>query len=162
VDNPSTYEFTDKDFDLLQVQHSRDVPGCAYIWTAEQGVVLPPSQLPKLVAGLYCAAGQRPPIVLDRPDDDEVPVTIWVDEGRVVAHHHRDQPYLTPAEARARAARYAAAADLAEAAPDREQVTAMAEAIDGITNGVGPNLGERIARELVRAGWRREAVATGE
>lgn len=69
----------------------------------------------------------RDVIILDRPDDEDL-LRHWVDQGRVVAHHPRDAEYMTPAEARAHAANYAAAADLADAepAPDPAEVQRIA------------------------------------
>lgn len=155
------YAYADHHQDELLVRPSVEGGNLAYVSSNGMGVLIPPGELPSLVAALYRATGQQPPILLSRPDgpdDEENILKWWVEGDRVVAHVPQDG-YLTPGVAREYAVNYAIAADLAENVPAAQQVAAMAQVIDGITNGVGPNLGERIARELVAAGWRREAAA---
>ncbi|MEU9888654.1 DUF6085 family protein [Sphaerisporangium sp. NPDC051011] len=144
VDHTIRYRYRDMDGDELAVRRSIEGESMVYLAASDGGVVLPPEELPKLVASLYRATGQEPPIILPRPgaaqirsilsppDGDEIRVTAWV-EGSMVVLASTPGGRVHPHGARLRAAAIVAAADLAENAPGPEQVAAMAKVIDDIT-----------------------------
>lgn len=156
TEHAPTYAHMDEDGDRLEVRPSSMGDGRSLLTVFTSSVVLPAEELPALVAGLYRAAGQEPPIILARPTNENDVRKYWVEGGKVRVLQ-KPSGFLTPEEARLCAAVYAAAADLAEDAPDPQQIAAIVALVDGV--GVGPNVGERIARALVAAGWRREAAA---
>ncbi|MFC6081005.1 hypothetical protein [Sphaerisporangium aureirubrum] len=104
------YAFVDPEGDSLVIKPSGRYGGSVLLGPAAVCVYVPRAELPWVVAALYRAAGQRPPIILDRPADDQV--QRWVKDGMVAvlgAGMH-----VQPDDARERAAQMAAAADLAE------------------------------------------------
>lgn len=112
-------------------------------------VDVPAADLPKIVAALYQAAGQEPPIILDRPHEDDLRAHGWIEGNRVSSATVRDWANIKPGAARRIAACLAAAADIAESEPDPEQVKQLAVLIDPLRSP------EATARVILSAGYTR-------
>lgn len=174
TDLPPPYLFTDPDLNTLTVE-ARAFGGHIRLNThdpaSEQDVAITVQgkDLDQLATEMYNAMG-RDVIILDRPDTEDL-LKWWVDNGRVCANHPRDQEYMTSAEARAHAANYAAAADLADAQaalmPDPAEVEALARVLltyDVDERKRNPNLPQitdgtckNRARAILAAGYHRES-----
>lgn len=157
-DHPVTarHEHTDDYGHVLTVRPSYDLQGMACVRTS-QAVWVTAEDLPSLVAGLYRAVGQEPPILLPRREPDpemtrDGMVQAWFPSGT----------FVEPAEALNIASWYATAAELATAEalsqPDPAQVAALAEVIrdlaeqDVLTSDDG---GRAVARAILAAGYAR-------
>ncbi|SET52404.1 hypothetical protein [Nonomuraea wenchangensis] len=113
-------------------------------------VDVPAADLPEIVAALYRAAGQEPPIILPRPDTHELRTEGWVDGRNVNASAGLRVVGSVPTmQARDYAAHLAAAADLADAEPDPEQLKQLVELIDPWSTA------EANARAILAAGYGR-------
>lgn len=125
---------------------------------ADSGVDVPVADLPEVVAKLYRAAGQEPPILLPRYK----PEPEMTRDGKVRAGIRPSRQDMTPAAARDMASWYATAAELATvealSQPDPAQVAALAEVIrdlaerDVLTTDDG---GQAVARAILAAGYAR-------
>lgn len=77
----SEYTYTDTDGYGLRFRRS-DVSGCAQVVSLAGTVDIPVADLPKVVAELYKAAGQDPPVVHEHVDDEGVGLSIVSSEYR--------------------------------------------------------------------------------
>lgn len=124
---------------------------------ANSGVDAPAADLPGIVAGLYRAAGQEPPILLPRRDPDpdmtrDGMVQVWYPSGT----------FVEPAEALYIASWYATAAEKAAfealSQPDPAQVAALAEVIRDLAERdvlTSDDDGRAVARAILAAGYAR-------
>src|SRR5690606_29021012 len=124
---------------------------------ADSGVDVPVADLPEVVAKLYRAAGQEPPILLPRREPDPA----MTRDGKVRPLMLTGDD-LEPADALNLAVWYATAAEIAAVGalsqPDPAQVAALAEVIrdlaerDVLTTDDG---GQAVARAILAAGYAR-------
>lgn len=148
-----TFTYTDRDLDELSVEPGNGFRETAFV-RSEEGVFIPASDLPTIVAELYRAAGQEPPIILPR----RTPEVAWVRRGQV-------RPVLipagdmTPTEARDLAALYASAADLAEVDAEHERARVRVSDLAALVGGWDPwmpaSSAETLARRILDAGYAR-------
>jgi hypothetical protein len=129
---------------------------------ADSGVDVPAADLPEIVAKLYRAAGQEPPILLPRREPEEAMtqdgmVQAWYPSGAVVE----------PAEALNIASWYATAAETAAfealSQPDPAQVAALAEVIRDLAERdvlTSDDDGRAVARAILAAGYARTEGAS--
>lgn len=146
-----SYRYTDFDGAGMKIERS-NTPEMAFL-CSERGVFIPAADLPKVVAGLYEAAGQEPPILLPRPNVDALRAAGWIDGNRVNPEAIHAIGTTTPGVARGLAACLAASADVAEAEPSPEQVKQLAGVITAA--GVLGSAAETIAHAILRAGYVR-------
>src|SRR5690606_38164591 len=127
---------------------------------ADSGVDVPVADLPEVVAKLYRAAGQEPPILLPRYK----PEPEMTRDGKVRAGIRPSRQDMTPAAARDMASWYATAAELATvealSQPDPAQVAALAEGIRDLAERhvlTTDDGGQAVARAILAAGYARAA-----
>lgn len=151
----SDYRYTDLNGSGLYAGASSN-PGADVYLDADVHILA--ADLPEVVAGLYRAAGQEPPILLPR----YAPEPEMTRDGKVRAEIRPSGQDMTPADALDMASWYATAAELATAEalaqPDPAQVAALAEVIrdfaeqDVLTSDDG---GRAVARAILAAGYTR-------
>jgi hypothetical protein len=126
-----------------------------------------PLEIPGLTAALYEAAGQKPPVMLGRPDIDPQQTGalgrfgMWLDDGQVVLAFSRQgtatlaSDPVSPAFARQLAAMLVVYADAADTPDvDPAEVAELAAVIAGCPEGTESARAE--ARIILLAGYRRE------
>lgn len=145
----AAFEYVDDYGHTLTARPSFDLLDTACVRTS-QAVFVKAEDLPGMVAKLYQAAGQEPPIILPRPAEAELREHGWVDGQSVNASAgHRFVGSVPAEQARTYAAHLAAAADLAEAEPDPAQLKHLTALIDPWSTA------EANARAILAAGYVR-------
>ena len=150
----STYCYTDPYGYHLQICPSGVARGDVKI-EANVAVDVPAADLPKIVAEMYTAAGQEPPILLPRRS----PEMSWVADGGYVSTLLTPGDLMTPLDIRDLCSWYASAADLADAVAEQKRQEAeqgqVEELVDVIT-GLDPLLTPKLlARAILAAGYTR-------
>jgi len=148
----STYQYTGRDGDDMLIERSSEQADEVFL-RANPGVFVAAADLPTIVAQLYEAAGQSVPIILDRPAEEDLRAGGWLD-GKCVRAPERAIGTITPDLARAFAARMAAAADVADAEPDPEQVKQITDLLMEHA-GWHRHSAELAAKAILRAGYTR-------
>jgi hypothetical protein len=153
----STYRFVDAYHNTLKVEPSEGDAETAYI-EALSGAHVPAADLPEIVANLYRAAGQEPPILLSR----HKPEPIMTRDGKVRAANIPSGEDMTPADALDMASWYATAAEKAAfealSQPDPAHVAALAEVIRDLAEQdvlTSDDDGKAVARAILAAGYAR-------
>jgi len=145
----SIYRYTDLNGSRLYAGASNN-PGADVYLDADVHILA--ADLPEVVAGLYRAAGQEPPILLPR----YAPEPQMTRDGKVRAGIRPSGEDMTPADALDIASWYATAAELAAvealSQPDPAQVEDLAEVIEALADG---STADVIARAILRAGYAR-------
>jgi len=151
------------DGSVLRIVPSVDFEGHAALSTEDGAVRVSAGDLPQVVAALYEAAGLPAPVILDRPEHpvlDLIPGVSFEVRNRGVEGIRR--PSATEsgtlweaATIRHFAASLAVLADEAEAAPHPAEVAELAAVIRSGGRDMLQGSGA-IARDILRAGWKRE------
>jgi hypothetical protein len=151
------YEHTDDYGHVLTVRPSYDLLGMACVRTS-QAVWVTAEDLPGLVANLYRAVEQEPPILLPRYKPEEG----MTRDGKVRAANIPSGEDMAPADALDIASWYATAAEVAAfealSQPDPAQVAALAEVIRDLAEQdvlTSDDDGKAVARAILAAGYAR-------
>ncbi|MGP4093008.1 hypothetical protein [Nonomuraea sp. KM90] len=148
----SKFTYTDREGDRLTIESDNVEPGAATFVSSDSGAFVAVADLPTIVAELYKAARQEPPILLPRFS----PEMSWVTEGGYVRTLLTPGELMTPDDIRDLCSWYASAADLVEAEAERQRAEAERQEVERLTALIDPwATAEANARAILAAGYTR-------